>query len=516
MIRNALPGLLVVIAAFYNGCPVFAAGGRSDGGGNAVVCFDQLGIPDQIRSNEGELTDNFIPHIQSVETFDLYEARLPRGVNGKLPVLALIGPNENLDSYIGRLNARLSVVAPILAREIKESEDLFTDDNIINDQHGLEKIDDVNAVSLIAPNCVLATMAIQLNNQGQYSLHLDQRLFDHPLHSQESRAALILHEYIYRYARELGQTDSANTRALLSMILEQDQSVRIHDFLDKAEALGFLPQYLISYWASGLHERARALAFSVISGMITEAAGYDPGAQFGERSQNLMNEEQEIRSQLSSFFAQFGGSWIAPTRRVNFPQTDAEIAALPIMLGRLPVVGVTNPELPIMGLEIQAVQRAATSGILTTDGTTPVLGSDQKQVTLSPEQARQALALVTTLHAEIPVLEKSFGDYFKRYYDVQWKPVFEDLPYLRDQPWPSWSDPKQLNDTFYKMIDAFTGSYFENDFGYPSGMASPTLVQEYPEIFTGAWDYDKSSIAILADVMSESLDSPMPLVAEAQ
>ncbi|MGZ3697266.1 MAG: hypothetical protein ACXWP5_04165, partial [Bdellovibrionota bacterium] len=55
------------------------------GGGNAVVCFDSPQVPAEIRSGTGELTDAALAHVTSVETYDLLEAKLPRGFQANAP-----------------------------------------------------------------------------------------------------------------------------------------------------------------------------------------------------------------------------------------------------------------------------------------------------------------------------------------------------------------------------------------------------------------------------------------------
>jgi hypothetical protein len=242
--RNTIQTL--VLGSLFWASTGLATGGIGSGGGNALVCFDSSSIPDAIRSQGGFLSDEYVPLIKSIETYDLYEAKLPRGADPHPVRLATIGNDESISEFLWYIMRRVERVAPDVAFETVGAADLgnlFPAKNVIHLNHGLTKIDDVNSAEPIDPKCVLVTVARQVKENQQYFMYIDDRLFGHPLHARESQAALILHEYVYRFARDQGQTDARNTRALVGMMLIEDERVSVMDFIQQAYKLGFLPKY---------------------------------------------------------------------------------------------------------------------------------------------------------------------------------------------------------------------------------------------------------------------------------
>ena len=230
------------------------AGGENSGGGAALVCFENEAIPKSMQANGGDLTDAFIPLIKSVETYDLYEAKLSQGRYEHKPKLATIPANWDLDTFLWYVFRRMERIAPDVAFETYGDSSLFQllpSYNIWYPKHGLRKIDDIfpkengnaNGNELLDPKCTLITMAAQKEEGSKYSLKIDGRLFNHPLFSRESQAALFLHEYTYHFARKHGQTNSENTRKMVALMLTEDSQMSVRDFIHRSFELGFLPQY---------------------------------------------------------------------------------------------------------------------------------------------------------------------------------------------------------------------------------------------------------------------------------
>jgi hypothetical protein len=106
--------------------------------------------------------------------------------------------------------------------------------------HGLKKIDDGKDYGLTDDKCVVAQLAAQVNLTGPYSdLYIDRRLYWHPKHSALSRAVLGLHEFVYRKARQLGQTDSHNTRVLVSFLITKNLGHSVPTLIGQLISLGF-------------------------------------------------------------------------------------------------------------------------------------------------------------------------------------------------------------------------------------------------------------------------------------
>jgi hypothetical protein len=211
-------------------------GADSSGGGNALVCFDDASIPALIRKDGGNLSNRFIPHVVSVETYDLYAARKAYGEANLLP----IEDDEELLQYVKEVSDQIKVLVPQLAWMIEDSAAAVPENQILNQPFGLVKVDDVEASSPYdSRRCVLATMATHYLDNGSYFLHFDERLFEHKSHSKLSKAVLLLHEFVYMGARRLGQTSSKNARELVGMLIRKKTGLTARQWIELARSLGF-------------------------------------------------------------------------------------------------------------------------------------------------------------------------------------------------------------------------------------------------------------------------------------
>ena len=229
----------LVCVGFIFGSVSCWAGPGSTGGGNAVVCFNDNAIPSAIRdpknANYQVLTDDMISNVTSVQVLDLYEALKPRGLDGSLiPDVYPIGADETPVQYVWRLAQRFNPSAPAISWMLSNSLEAFSENNTIMESHGLARIDDTNMVEQIdSRNCVIATMAAQYKaGDNSYRLHIDQRLFNHPAHSKLSKAVLLVHEFVYRYFRDQGESDSRHTRDFVAMIIKNHKLDQEHVYTE--------------------------------------------------------------------------------------------------------------------------------------------------------------------------------------------------------------------------------------------------------------------------------------------
>ena len=223
----------------------YGVGGDSSGGGNAVVCFNDPAIPTQIRDTKnpffGDLLDSYIPNVISVEAYDLTQAKLARGWNGKPPVLFEPLPNEAPRDYVERLAKRFEKTVYPLASYLRVGQSRFSDNNVTAQPHGISKVNDIGEVGHIdSTNCVVATLALQYNTGDKFSLHYDARLMNKTEHSEFSRNVLVAHEYLYSFARMNGQKTSRNTRDLLGLMITLDPNITVQQLLDHTYDLGFV------------------------------------------------------------------------------------------------------------------------------------------------------------------------------------------------------------------------------------------------------------------------------------
>lgn len=170
-------------------------GGMDGGGGNALLCQEN-----------GKVT---------AELLDLYEARA-LGVK-----LELGGKTEMLDIIDYTLN-RLSKVSPLRAAVYSAmARDLLSKDTQWISNKQMPVIDDVN-LSTIPQDCLLVQVAVQrplsqknLPNAKTYII--DAELFN--LLDETSKAALVLHEVLYREARHSNVPNSIFTRELVGLMM---------------------------------------------------------------------------------------------------------------------------------------------------------------------------------------------------------------------------------------------------------------------------------------------------------
>ncbi len=202
---------MMLLASLF---PLSSMAGFGAHGGNSVVCFDDPSIPKAIRAGTGEILDQYIPHVTSVETFDLYEARKCQGLGCSVtPQLISVNNGEAPFEYVERIATRFDGALAVAAEIIRNSAKRFPQDHIFMENHGLKKVDDTNEVSLIdSVNCVLGTVATQIDSGPDTYLYVDSRLYNHPKHTPFSKAVLILHETVYYRDRQHGVKDSRDTR----------------------------------------------------------------------------------------------------------------------------------------------------------------------------------------------------------------------------------------------------------------------------------------------------------------
>lgn len=172
-------------------------GGMDGGGGNALLC-----------NENGKVT---------AELLDVYEAR-------SLGVQFELGGKNSMLEILDHVFNRLSNVSPFRATVYSTmARDLLSKDTQWVSNKQMPVIDDVN-ITLIPQDCLLVQVAIQrpidqqnLPNAKTYII--DSEMFN--LLDETSKAALVLHEVLYREARHSVVNDSIFTRQLTGLIMSQ-------------------------------------------------------------------------------------------------------------------------------------------------------------------------------------------------------------------------------------------------------------------------------------------------------
>ncbi len=212
-----------------------STGDWGSGGGNAIVCFDKVNITngetsvniiDEIKKNKNLIPDKYLSHIESIEMYDLYEAKKRRGIGSKPAVIFEIQKEEKIYEYIDRVSLRFRSINTRVVELVQLGKALIPDTRLVFNNSALKYQDDLGSVSLPSMKCLVSTMAAQVNYGEFFEAHIDERLFNHPKHSRQSQATLILHELIYASARKLHKhTDSGSTRNLVRLIISSHKSI---------------------------------------------------------------------------------------------------------------------------------------------------------------------------------------------------------------------------------------------------------------------------------------------------
>jgi hypothetical protein len=253
MSNTSFSDLCLIVILLASAAPALALakdGADSSGGGLTVSCFDDPSIPEMLRKGDGILSDSLLPHVTSLQNFDLYEAGLSRGLLHKhrQNVIA-IKDGEKGETYAERILKRLDYAVPELSRMFRRTRAELESRPIAYVREPLEKMNDARQIGLIDyENCMLATMGLNRLESGAASLKVDDRLYLNPLHSEQSKGVFLLHEYVYVTARRLGQNDSRHTRTLINLLITENPELTVNNLIIKAREFGFsgegrLPSY---------------------------------------------------------------------------------------------------------------------------------------------------------------------------------------------------------------------------------------------------------------------------------
>lgn len=182
---------------------VYKQGGMDSGGGHSVVCRDGLG------------------QIVSAELYDYFEAT-------KLRHLELVFPEGSLAAKVSSLLDRIPKTDKDRHYRYKGEASAFLDGSSkVAFVRGarLPYFDDANGVLLPPPGCAIEQLAIQRYPEisGDPEFVINGDIWDRM--PDNDRAGLILHEIIYRDAREEKATNSQRARYFNSLLATNRWSV---------------------------------------------------------------------------------------------------------------------------------------------------------------------------------------------------------------------------------------------------------------------------------------------------
>ncbi|MCK5072916.1 MAG: hypothetical protein KAQ98_05780 [Bacteriovoracaceae bacterium] len=223
MKMNLYSCFIVIIILSIN-VAVADYGGMGSGGGKALVCFDSEYVADHVRNNDGTIPSSLLGRITHLETFDLYYSKI---VNGPKHVMTA-DKDESYHMFFNRIMEKIQEKGPFFARDILKSRKTLNDRIISFKNAPVDQTFDENYTGeMLLDVCSMTNIAVQKWDESVkgFRMHIDMRLFTHELFSEESKAILLLHEYLYFIARNKGETNSKSTRVLISAIMSEDPQV---------------------------------------------------------------------------------------------------------------------------------------------------------------------------------------------------------------------------------------------------------------------------------------------------
>jgi hypothetical protein len=216
-------------------------GGKEGGGGGSVVCFDSPEVLAQVNAQKGALTNEQVARIESIETYDLAQARIWKPFGTAKSSLFLPKEGETEAQYFERLARRFDLTVPLVSDLVRQaSENLRKAAMMTSWEGGVVQRDDANpSVKWDETRCALITTAYQYSQGDRLMVAVDSRLLEHPKNTQASRYFLYLHEGLYAIARARGQWDSRSTRDLISQITQAEIPLTAGELKDFVVGLGF-------------------------------------------------------------------------------------------------------------------------------------------------------------------------------------------------------------------------------------------------------------------------------------
>lgn len=217
------------------------AGGMDSGGGLGLVCFKSVAVAKSVKDNNGYIDNDQLADISFLQTLDLYEALLKKGMDQRVPKIMEPKPDDDFGSFLETALFGIEKSFPKLGESIRSAQSDFSGNNVYWQEIGLISISDSNGVANYNTKlCSLTTLALQFKEEDSHYLNIDPRLFFHEKMSVQSQSVLLLHEYIYLLTRKKGSTNSRSTRLAIALLLSDDGVTKITKIAQSLMDLGFM------------------------------------------------------------------------------------------------------------------------------------------------------------------------------------------------------------------------------------------------------------------------------------
>lgn len=254
-------------------------GTHGGGGGNVFVCFAASSPwPAKLRAGTNgrsavAVPDDALGDVQSIEMLDLYFARENLGSYGitghfRNDGLLPLKVGKDLDADFMAIASRYRETIPPIYNDLMRAASKLPVSIIVWRPQPLDQIDDFTDWKNPHPSCVISTM---INQFDDYSWHIDQRLFNHPKHTDLSRAVAMFHERTYWLVRQAPEFYNVEASRIYDFVTASLLTATTYDGALRAfNGMFFDSQnefYSVSQTAPG------ALKFSIIPKVIAEAGG---------------------------------------------------------------------------------------------------------------------------------------------------------------------------------------------------------------------------------------------------
>jgi|GEM_PF-5210311 hypothetical protein len=242
--------LTLVVLSFSSAFAVSDAGTR--GGGNALICFNDPAIPAAIRKDNGDIKDEYIPSIKTIQMLDIYETSLQQGMEDVEPVRFMpILKGESIAAFAERMISRIADFTPVIATHALKVMHAMPPNKSFAHPYGIENVRDFDLMGKInSRHCVVGTILYHVKKGGTTEIHYDQRLWNHSSFDAYNKYVAYLHEVIYSSMREsVNAENSDDARKLVGMLLKKnfDQDSFIRFVLDKYRYQYRYESFLNSY-----------------------------------------------------------------------------------------------------------------------------------------------------------------------------------------------------------------------------------------------------------------------------
>ena len=120
----------------------FAEGGMASGGGKGIVCFENIETTQAVRQEAGQIFDEQLSLITSIETLDYKYSQLASGLGVHKNTIVPLNLGENFNLYLDKILNRVKLTIPDLYEHIIEVQNEFNGNDLILRESPLKPIFD--------------------------------------------------------------------------------------------------------------------------------------------------------------------------------------------------------------------------------------------------------------------------------------------------------------------------------------------------------------------------------------